>query len=49
MVFLLVIHEGCDSTTLVGMVTSLATDTNGSTANAKVIGRTRNGAEGRRH
>ena len=35
--------------TLVGMDSGLSMDTDGSTANAKIVGGTGNGAEGRRH
>ena len=48
-ILLLIEHEGSDSPTLVGAGTSLSADTNGSMANAEVIGGTGNGVEGRRH
>ena len=49
MVLLLVEHKRSNGLTLVGTGPSLSTNTDSGTANTKVVGSTRNGAEGRRH
>ena len=48
-VFLLVIHKRGDGPTSIGTITSLTTDANSSTANAKVIDSAGDGAGRRRH
>ena len=49
MIFLLVEHEQGDSPTLVGTDSGLSTDANSSMANAKLVGSSWDGMEGRRH
>ena len=48
-VLLFVVHEGSDGLTLIGTGPSLSTNMDSSTANAEVIGSTRNSMEGGRH
>ena len=48
-IFLLVVHEGSNGPPLIGTGPGLSMNADGSTANAEVVGGTRNGAEGRRH
>ena len=48
-VFFFIEHEGSDGLTLVGMDPSLSSNTDSSTANAKLVGSARDGVEGRRH
>ena len=48
-VLLLIVHEGCDSMTLIGMMANLTMDMDGSMANTKMVGGTQNSVEGGRH
>ena len=49
MVSLLIEHERSNSLTSVGAGPSLSTNADSSTADAKLVGSSRDGAEGRRH
>lgn len=49
MIFLLVIHEGCDGMTLIGMVARLTTNMDSGVANPKMVGGAGDGTERRRH
>ena len=48
-VLLFVVHERSNGPTLIGTGPSLSMNADSSVANAKMVGGTRNGAEGRRH
>ena len=49
MVLLFIVHEGSNGAALISMESSLSTDVDGSMANPKIVGGTRDSAEGRRH
>ena len=49
MILLFVEHKGHDGMTLIGMDSSLSMNMDSSTANAKVVGGTRNSMERRRY
>ena len=49
LVLLLVVHERSNGSASVGMITGLTTNTDGGTANAKMINSTGNSARGRGH